>query len=123
VCAQRSPGPARAVVGAWVLLESRDGAQSRYRIVGPDEFDRAPGYISMDSPLGRAVLRKPLDDEVIVAAPGGSRAYVIVSIEYPRDSPSAKDAGGAPLTPIRAHQSARTCLNHQGALRSRAGGK
>jgi len=79
--------PARVFFGAWVLLESQDGAQSRYRIVGPDEFDRAPGYISMDSPLGRALLRKTRDDEVIVKAPGGSRVYVIVSIEYPRDSP------------------------------------
>src|SRR5438067_13049124 len=79
--------PARVFFGAWVLLESPDGAQSRYRIVGPDEFDRAPGYLSMDSPLGRALVRKALDDEVIVEAPGGSRAYVIVSIEYPRDSP------------------------------------
>jgi len=78
--------PARVFFGAWVLLESEDGAQSRYRIVGPDEFDRAPGYISMDSPLGRALLRKTLDDEVSVEAPGGSRAFVIVSIEYERDS-------------------------------------
>jgi len=79
--------PARVFFGAWVLLESQDGARSRYRIVGPDEFDRAPGYISMDSPLGRALLRKTRDEEVIVEAPGGSRVYVIVSIEYPRDSP------------------------------------
>ncbi len=79
--------PARVFFGAWVLLESQDGAQSRYRIVGPDEFDRAPGYISMDSPLGRALLRKTRDEEVIVEAPGGSRVYVIVSIEYQRDSP------------------------------------
>jgi transcription elongation factor GreB len=41
----------------------------------------------MDSPLGRALLRKTLDDEVTVEAPGGSRAFVIVSIEYERDSP------------------------------------
>src|ERR1700744_3946890 len=40
--------------GAWVTVESNDGSQSRYRVVGPDEFDREPGYISMDSPLGRA---------------------------------------------------------------------
>src|SRR6266403_1176926 len=79
--------PARVFFGAWVLLESQDGAQSRYRIVGPDEFDRAPGYISMDSHLGRALLRKTRDEEVIVEAPGGSRVYVIVSIEYQRDSP------------------------------------
>jgi transcription elongation factor GreB len=70
--------------GAWVLLEGEDGRQSRYRVVGPDEFDMAPGYISMDSPLGRALLRKGLDDEVVVETPGGARVYVIVSIEYGR---------------------------------------
>src|SRR6202163_4887643 len=36
--------PARVFFGAWVLLESEDGAQSRYRIVGPDELDRAPRH-------------------------------------------------------------------------------
>jgi transcription elongation factor GreB len=74
--------PARVFFGAWVSLEAEDGAQSRYRIVGPDEFDMAPGYISMDSPLGRALLRKRLDEEVVVAAPSGEVTYVIVSIEY-----------------------------------------
>ena len=72
----------RVFFGAWVSLEAEDGAQSRYRIVGPDEFDMAPGYISMDSPLAKALLRKRLDEEVVVEAPGGARAYVIVSIEY-----------------------------------------
>jgi transcription elongation factor GreB len=74
--------PARVFFGAWVMLEAEDGSRSRYRIVGPDEFDMAPGYISMDAPLGRALLRKALDDEVRVETPGGERAYVIVSIEY-----------------------------------------
>ena len=75
----------RVYFGAWVQLESADGQRSRYRIVGPDEFDLAPGYISMDSPLGSALLRKSRDDEVRVAAPGGSRSYVIVAIEYQPD--------------------------------------
>src|SRR5512146_2401617 len=68
--------------GAWVTVESDDGAQSRYRIVGPDEFDLEPGYISMDSPLGRALLRRGLDDEFTVELPGGSRTLVIVEIDY-----------------------------------------
>jgi len=72
----------RVFFGAWVELEAADGTRSRYRIVGPDEFDRAPGYISMDSPLGRALLRRRLDEEVAVEVPGGARAYVIVAIEY-----------------------------------------
>jgi transcription elongation factor GreB len=74
----------RVFFGAWVSLESEDGVRVRYRVVGPDEFDMAPGYISMDSPLGRVLLSKRLDDEVTVEAPGGTRVYLIVSIEYPR---------------------------------------
>jgi transcription elongation factor GreB len=77
----------RVFFGAWVQLESDDGFRSRYRIVGPDEFDRAPAYISMDSPLGRALLRRGLDDEVTVETPAGSRAFVIVAIDYGGEAP------------------------------------
>ncbi len=76
--------PTRVFFGAWVLLEADDGAQSRYRIVGPDEFDMAPGYISMDSPLGAALLRRRLEEQIAVATPAGERTYLIVSIEYER---------------------------------------
>lgn len=83
VVVEQPPADAgRVYFGAWVLLEAEDGARSRYRIVGPDEFDLAPGYISMDSPLGRALLRKALDEEITVQVPGGSRLYVIVAIDY-----------------------------------------
>lgn len=68
--------------GAWVTVKSDDGEHARYRVVGPDEFDREPGYISMDSPLGRALLRRSLDDEVTVEVPGGSRTLVIIEIDY-----------------------------------------
>ena len=74
--------PERVFFGAWVQLEAEDGTQSRYRVVGPDEFDMAPGYISMDSPLGKSLLRRRIDDEVKVETPGGSRVYLIVAIEY-----------------------------------------
>ncbi len=74
--------PARVFFGAWVELEDHEGARARYRIVGPDEFDLAPGYISMDSPLGRALLRRRIDEEITVETPAGERLYVIVSIEY-----------------------------------------
>ena len=70
--------------GAWVELEDDEGRVHVHRIVGPDEFDMDPRYVSMDAPLGRALLRRALDDEVTVDAPGGRRAYVIVAIEYPR---------------------------------------
>ena len=82
VVSQPPADPERVFFGAWVELEAEDGTRARHRIVGPDEFDLAPGYISMDSPLGRALLSRRLDEEVSVAAPGGSRVFVIVAIEY-----------------------------------------
>jgi transcription elongation factor GreB len=63
-------------------VEDDAGEVSRYRIVGPDEIDAAPGYISMDSPLGRALMKKGLDDEVTVEVPGGQRTLVIVDVKY-----------------------------------------
>lgn len=79
--------PGRVYFGAWVELEAEDGARTRYRIVGPDEFDMAPGYISMDSPLGKTLLRRRIDEEITVTTPAGDRIYVIVSIEYDRAGP------------------------------------
>lgn len=68
--------------GAWVTLEDDDGERSEYRIVGPDEFDVTKRYLSMDSPLGKALMRKGLDDEVRVEVPGGTKAYVVVEVRY-----------------------------------------
>jgi transcription elongation factor GreB len=72
----------RVYFGAWVTLEDEQGSESTHRIVGPDEFDQAPGYISMDAPLARALMRKALDDEFTVELPGGRRTYVVVKISY-----------------------------------------
>jgi transcription elongation factor GreB len=68
--------------GAWVELEDDQGEVVRYRIVGPDEFDEEAAYISMDSPVAKALLGKSLDDEVTVETPKGLKQYVIVSVEY-----------------------------------------
>lgn len=68
--------------GAWVTLEDNSGAEVEYRIVGPDEFDPGKGYISMDSPLGRALMRKALDDEVKIEVPGGTKTYVVAAVRY-----------------------------------------
>ena len=72
----------RVFFGAWVTLEAGDGRELRVRIVGPDEFDAAPGYVSMDAPLARALLGKRLDDEVVVRAPEGERSYAIAGVDY-----------------------------------------
>ncbi len=83
VVVSQPPADARRVFfGAWVTLEREDGESVSYRIVGPDEIDLEPGNISMDSPLGRALLGRRLDDELTVELPGGARIFVIVSIRY-----------------------------------------
>ncbi|MGA2564070.1 MAG: transcription elongation factor GreB [Steroidobacteraceae bacterium] len=73
----------RVFFGAIVSLGTIEGARYRYRIVGPDEFDMDPSYISMDSPLGKALLGKRLDEEFVLQLEGGARSYRIVAIEYP----------------------------------------
>lgn len=73
----------RVFFGAWVEVKDPAGRRHRYRIVGPDEFDAAPGYVSMDSPLGRALLGRRLDDEVTVKLPAGEQALVVSAIGYP----------------------------------------
>jgi transcription elongation factor GreB len=72
----------RVFFGAWVTLVDEDGNTQRWRIVGPDEFDVARGWISMDSPVARALLGRRLDDEVRVHTPAGEREYVVIEIGY-----------------------------------------
>src|SRR3569832_2080351 len=81
--AEKPPSdPKRVFFGAWVTLEDLDGNRETYRIVGPDEFDREPRFISMDAPLARALMRKALDDEITVQLPAGDLFYTIVAIRY-----------------------------------------
>lgn len=72
----------RIFFGAWVGLEDADGNSFQYRIVGPDEFDTDKGFISIDSPMAKALLRKTEGDEVVVSRPKGTSAFVVTSIHY-----------------------------------------
>jgi transcription elongation factor GreB len=68
--------------GAWVTLETMEGEEITYRIVGADEIDTSGGLISLDSPLARALLKKTLDDEVVVKHGEQESRYFIVAIRY-----------------------------------------
>jgi transcription elongation factor GreB len=68
--------------GAWLEIEDDDGSAQRLRIVGPDETDAARGWISIDSPLARAALKKRVDDEFEAELPGGRRRFVVVAVSY-----------------------------------------
>jgi len=68
--------------GALVELEDSDGNVYRYRIVGPDEINPDRNFISIDSPMAKALLRRTEGDEVVVSRPNGTTAFVVTSIRY-----------------------------------------
>ncbi|AGC46051.1 transcription elongation factor GreB [Myxococcus stipitatus DSM 14675] len=73
---------ARVYFGATVTLEDEDGARTTYQIVGSDEIDAAGGRISVESPIGRALLRKGIGDTVEVRRPRGEIELTVVDIRY-----------------------------------------
>ncbi|MCD9029949.1 transcription elongation factor GreB [Luteimonas sp. BDR2-5] len=78
--------PDAVFFGARVEVEHLDsGELSRYRIVGPDETDARQGWISIDSPLARAMLKKRIDDEFEAALPGGIARFAVVAVDYDSD--------------------------------------
>ena len=90
VIVDRTPADTNKVYfGAWVTIEDESGTEKIYRVVGPDEFDAKLGWISMDSPMGKALLGKSLDDEIkisIETKDGQQKsAYIINDIRYKTD--------------------------------------
>jgi transcription elongation factor GreB len=68
--------------GAWVEIENDDGDIKRFRIAGYDEiFDRTD-YISIDSPMARALLKKEVGDEAIVRTEAGQFIWYVNAIDY-----------------------------------------
>ena len=73
----------RVMFGATVSLEDVDsGEQLVYQLVGSFEADLKVGRISIESPIGRALMGKEEDDEITIKVPKGSRSVVITGIEY-----------------------------------------
>ena len=68
--------------GAWVTLEDESGETYRYRLVGPDEFDVQPAYISIDSPMARVLLKRRVDDEVEITQGERRNTYFVIDIAY-----------------------------------------
>mgnify|MGYP005983905043 CR=1 FL=1 len=73
----------RVFFGAWVEIENEAGDVKKFRIVGPEEiYGENKDYISIDSPMARALLKKQVDEEVIVPTPEGEKMWFVNSIEY-----------------------------------------
>lgn len=84
VVVDRPPQDASKVFfAAWVTVyDINTDEEKRFRIVGPDETDAKRGWISVDSPLARALIGKQVDDEVVFTTPKGRQEYEVVNIEY-----------------------------------------
>ena len=68
--------------GATVEIENEEGEILRFKIVGPDEIYDTKNFISIDSPMARAMIKKEKDDEFFVQTPTGEKAWFINKIEY-----------------------------------------
>jgi len=72
----------KIIFGATVTLLDDDDKPVRYQIVGPYEADAKVGRISYNSPLGRALIGRRVEDEIEVTVPSGDRFYVVEKIEF-----------------------------------------
>lgn len=72
----------RIVFGATVTLLDDKEKPVRYQIVGMTEADAKVGRISYNSPLGRALIGRKVEDEIEVTVPSGDRFYVVEKIEF-----------------------------------------
>ncbi len=73
----------RIVFGATVDLEDEDsGAKVCYQIVGDDEADLKLGFISISSPIARALIGKETGDIAEVQAPGGLKRWEVMDVRY-----------------------------------------
>ena len=68
--------------GAWIRLENEDGEISELRIVGADEFDLKRGWISLNSPVAKALLGKRQGMDVILKRPIGNEEMYINEVSY-----------------------------------------
>ena len=73
----------RIFFGAWVTLVDEDDTERVYRIVGADEIDPKLGYISVDSPIAKLLLKKEVGDEIEFTTPDGEQLwYEIAGVRY-----------------------------------------
>lgn len=73
----------KAFFGALVQIENEQEETLTFRIVGPDEIYGRMDYISIDSPMAKAILKCEVDDEFFVQTPSGKKTWFVNSISYP----------------------------------------
>ena len=75
--------PSKVFFAAWVTVEDEEtGEEQTYRLVGADEIDPKLNWISIDSPMARALIGKSIDDDAHVKTPAGNRCFIVTGIRY-----------------------------------------
>ena len=72
----------KVMFGAWVEIENDNGDRKRIRIVGYDEIFNTKDYISIDSPMAHALMKKQVGDEAVVKTGAGEFVWRVTKIEY-----------------------------------------
>jgi transcription elongation factor GreB len=107
--------PGRVHFGAWVTVEDEDGEVATYRIVGGDEFDPARRWISIDSPMARALIGKRAGDEAMVRAPRGEVTYEVRAVAY--EEPQGVPRASTSTSTSTSTSSSRAGTRKRGARR------
>lgn len=72
----------KILFGAWVEIQNERGQTKRFRIVGYDEIFDTKDYISIDSPMARALMKKEVGDKAVVKTEAGEFVWQVTKIEY-----------------------------------------
>ncbi len=79
----KSLSDSRVMFGATVsVVDTETEQEFKYQLVSSHESDAKQNLISIDSPIGKALINKEEGDEVVVATPSGGRTFAITKIEY-----------------------------------------
>ena len=120
VVAPQARADGRAYFGAWVTVEDDDGEEVEYRLVGPDEADAKTRQVSIDAPMGKALLGRAEGDEVQVVRPKGRALFTVVAVRYQGESEAAEAeaeaeaAAAEPAARPRATRGTRATPPHRG---------
>ena len=82
IVSQPPKNRAKIYFGAFVKLKNDQGNIASYRLVGPDEIQPKKGFISVDSPVGKALLGKQKGDEIIIGSNAGQKNYFVLEVTY-----------------------------------------
>lgn len=72
----------KVMFGAWVEIENEKGKKIRFRIVGSEEIIGVKDYISVDSPMAQALMKKEVGEQAVVKTGAGEFVWRIMRIEY-----------------------------------------